>query len=466
MRFEGIKRKIKSILTELKREKIGIIGFAIIISLLVIGFLTPWIAPEANAHWGDPYEWRDHPQGAAPSWVRYLSREPGAEHLELEEYRSYSTGAYSDITFEYDYSYEEPPSEIVTYIEGEYEEDRPMIIIELIRPDGESIELEVETIEGSDEGGGYKFNDRFTLLRDREQVEEIYRFAESFEEGEIGGESTSAAVRAVFSEASDSILSDPDPLHGEYKIRLRLISEDVNVSNSRAIFKGRYYGFMGTDTRGRDVAGGWAWGARYGIILGVTVATLTVVISLVYGMTSAYHGGWVDELMQRINETIMGIPTFPLLVVIAYMWTRSYYVIILVLGLLFWRGIAKNIRARGLQIRQNTYVEASESLGASGRRIITKHMVPQMLPYALAEGALMVPGAIIAAAGLNVLGLGDPTIVTWGRMLSEAHSAGAALSGMWWWVILPGLGITLVGFAFISAGMAVERIINPKMKQG
>ncbi|MEF8837846.1 MAG: ABC transporter permease subunit, partial [Candidatus Bipolaricaulota bacterium] len=138
---------------------------------------------------------------------------------------------------------------------------------------------------------------------------------------------------------------------------------------------------------------------------------------------------------------------------------------IFIMTLLYWRGIAKTIRARGLQIRQNTYVEAGEALGASGARIIRGHMIPQMLPYAFAEAALMVPMAIIAAAGLHVLGLGDPTVVTWGTMLSEANSAGATIRGMWWWVLLPGLGITLLGFGFISAGMAVERIVNPKMKQ-
>ncbi|MFW6176582.1 MAG: ABC transporter permease subunit [Thermoplasmatota archaeon] len=273
-------------------------------------------------------------------------------------------------------------------------------------------------------------------------------------------------VQVMFSKANEDVLSnDPDPLKGEYTIKIRTIGDDVELDkNSRIIFSGRVYGLMGTDSSGHDLALGWVWGARYALMIGGTIAILTVVLGTLYGMTSAYFGGWVDEVMQRLNEIILGINAFIIVILIMYLWKKSVWVFIGVYGALQWRGIAKIIRSRGLQIRQDTYIEAAESLGSSGGRIIRKHMIPQILPYSVAEAALMVPLFVMTEAGLSVLGLGDPNIVTWGTMLSEAREHALA-GGYWWWVLLPGLGLILLGFSFIASGMAIEKVVNPKMRQ-
>lgn len=273
-------------------------------------------------------------------------------------------------------------------------------------------------------------------------------------------------VEVLFSKANDNIFSDdPDPLKGDYQLQLTTVGDQVELrKSSRVIFAGQVYGLMGTDNMGHDIALGWIWGARYALIIGASIALLTVVIGTVYGMTSAYFGGWVDEVMQRANEIVLGINSFIVVILIMYLWKKSIWVFVAVYGGLSWRGIAKIIRSRGLQIRQDTYIEAAESLGSSGGRIIRKHMIPQILPYSVAEAALMVPLFVMTEAGLSVLGLGDPEIVTWGRLLSEAREFAMA-GGYWWWVLLPGLGLVLLGFAFISSGMAIEKVVNPKMRQ-
>jgi len=277
-------------------------------------------------------------------------------------------------------------------------------------------------------------------------------------------------ARTLFGKADADLLTPrPTPLNGEYELRVSLVSEDIEFNfgedSGRYIIMGSMYGWMGTDNRGRDIGLGWVWGARYALLLGAIIGGSTISIGTLFGMTSAYLGGWKDEFMQRINEIVIGIPILPILIIMMFIWRQSFWVMVGLMTILYWRGIAKTIRARGLQIRQETYVEAASSLGAGSGRIITTHMVPQILPYSMAEGALLVPAVVIMEASLSVLGLGDPQLVTWGKLLSQAQGGGATVRGLWWWVLLPGIGITLLGFGFIAVGMAIERVVNPKMKQ-
>ncbi len=277
-------------------------------------------------------------------------------------------------------------------------------------------------------------------------------------------------AKTLFGKADSNLLSpNPTPLNGEYTIQVNFISDDVEFDfgedSGRLIIMGSMYGSMGTDNRGRDIGLGWVWGARYALLLGAIIAGSTIAIGTLFGMTSAYLGGWKDEFMQRINEIVIGIPILPILIIMMFIWRQSFWIMVGLMTILYWRGIAKTIRARGLQIRQETYVEAASSLGAGSGRIITTHMVPQILPYSMAEGALLVPAVVIMEASLSVLGLGDPQLVTWGKLLSQAQGGGATVRGLWWWVLLPGIGITLLGFGFIAVGMAIERVVNPKMKQ-
>lgn len=248
---------------------------------------------------------------------------------------------------------------------------------------------------------------------------------------------------------------------------LKVYGEEITIDDDTSTtFSGAVFGLMGTDRGRRDLWQGWVWGARYGIIAGGIVAIITIILSTLYGMTSAYYGGWVDEAMQRLNEIMMGVPTLPLLIILLLYW-QSIWMFITVYGLLMWRGAAKVVRSRGLQVAKDTYIEASEAIGAGSGRIISRHMIPQILPYSFAQASLLIPVVIMAEAGLHILGLGDPSIVTWGTILNNAREEGAMLNlgRSWWWVLLPGLGMIMVGFGFIATGMAIERIINPKMKQ-
>ena len=130
-----------------------------------------------------------------------------------------------------------------------------------------------------------------------------------------------------------------------------------------------------------------------------------------------------------------------------------------------WVGIAKVSRSMSLQIKTRQYIEASKIMGQKDSKIIFKHIIPQLLPYAFASIAISVPAAITTEAGLSFLGLGDPTFPTWGQILHDANVFGAAARGLWWWIVPPGVMIAITGLAFVFIGNALDAIINPKLKR-
>ncbi|MEA1992952.1 MAG: ABC transporter permease, partial [Euryarchaeota archaeon] len=171
------------------------------------------------------------------------------------------------------------------------------------------------------------------------------------------------------------------------------------------------------------------------------------------------------ELMQRFNEGVASLPFLPILILISVAFKPSIWNIIIIMSCLYWTGTAKVARSMGLQIKEETYIEAARCLGAGNKRIILKHMIPQVIPYAFAQMALMVPSALLTEAGLSFLGVGDPTALTWGQILHDAQFGGATLKGLWWWVIPPGLAIAAVGLTFVMIGTALDAILNPKMRR-
>ena len=118
-----------------------------------------------------------------------------------------------------------------------------------------------------------------------------------------------------------------------------------------------------------------------------------------------------------------------------------------------------------LQIRTETYIEASRGLGARGGRIIFRHIVPILLPYSFAVMALGVPAVIVYEASVSLLGLGDSSIVTWGQILHDALAQGAVIDRLWWWVVPPGLMIALMGMCFAFLGTALDTVLHPRLKK-
>jgi peptide/nickel transport system permease protein len=256
-------------------------------------------------------------------------------------------------------------------------------------------------------------------------------------------------------------------LKGTYTIRetFFLFGKDDSVTDSGVILGGKVYGLMGTDELRRDLATGILWGAPVALFIGLTVSIASILIGLIYGVVAGYKGKRTDEGLMRINDIFYSLPTLPLLVILSVTIGRSIFLITGFLVIFGWVGMAKISRSLALQLKNLQYVEAAKLMGQSDAKIIFRHIIPQLLPLTFASIAIAVPSAILGEAALSFLGLGDPSIPTWGQILHDANSAGAAVRGLWWWIVPPGLMIALTGLGFALIGNAMDAIANPRGKR-
>ncbi len=280
-------------------------------------------------------------------------------------------------------------------------------------------------------------------------------------------------MKILFSKPSpEGVTGEVDVLKGTYELEIlfliRIKPNDIDKVNITITpIKARImgaYGLFGTDKDGRDLWPALIYGVRWALLIGLITAFGSVMIGVIYGMTSGYFGGYVDVIMQRIAQVIYSLPVLPLLILLAYFVSRSIWILVTLLIAFGWVGLQFTVRSMVLQIREQPYIEAAKALGASNARILFKYVFPQLLPYAFASMALSVPGAILTEAGLSFLGLGDPALVTWGKILDEAHRGGAVLANAWWWILPPGLMIAVTALTFVMIGMALEKIVEPRLR--
>ena len=220
---------------------------------------------------------------------------------------------------------------------------------------------------------------------------------------------------------------------------------------------------LGTDDAGKDVLSQLIYGARISLIVGFSASFMSLIIGTVAGMTAGYFGGRVDTLLMRVVDFLMVIPTLPLMLVIISFWGRGLDKIIMVIGLLYWTYMARLVRSQVISIKERQYVLRAKALGASDVRIVVRHIFPQVVPLIIAQGVLDTSNAIIAESSLAFLGLGDPTQVSWGMMLSFGF-ARAISREAWWFLLPPGFAIVWVSLSLVLIGTALEEIFNPRLK--
>ena len=223
--------------------------------------------------------------------------------------------------------------------------------------------------------------------------------------------------------------------------------------------------WLGTDANGRSVLTLLIWGARISLFVGLMATLISVLIGTVVGLTSGYFGRWVGAVLFRLTEWFLVIPFLPLAIVLATVLGRSLLNIVIVIGVTSWPGTALLIRSQVLSIKERPYVERSRALGAGHRHLLSKHLLPNVVPIIFANTTLAVAVAILSETTLSFLGLGDPTRVSWGSMLDDAYSVGAITTGSWWYFVPPGVCVVLVVLAFTLVGQALEEVLNPKLRQ-
>lgn len=462
-------------------SKIGISFLTMIIILSIYVAATyPW--DFGVKIWNNPSYWADNPKAVPPDWTKYFVNERIPSNMIYEFDRptsvEFSEGMrIMNYVARIDYDYDLPPSFVsITIRNVTYYTSRPPII-EIIfeRPDDLSETLttlivEPPRIEESPPYRKYVESPNRILLSGDLQVlsvvidalERRYGVRLSLDEAaKIGLE------RLMFGRP---VRNELGVLKGAYRLimKVRCFDQRDDVGSVKIVIGGRVYGLLGTDILGRDLAIGLMFGFPIALIIGIISSLLTTMIGSMMGIVSGYMGGKIDIVIQRLCDILINIPLLPILIFFTSILGSTapkLMIILMVLIAFSWPGLAIVIRPMVLQIKSGEFIEAAIALGASKRRIIFKHVFPQVAPFIFAQMIFFTPSAILAEAALSFLGLGDPSIPTWGQILEYGFRCGALYLGYWWWVLSPGLLIVFSAITFVLIALGLEPVTSPRLRR-
>ena len=448
----------KNIWREFSHSKIGITGIMLLAGLFLMSIFAFVTIPVENFKtWNDPASWLLYPKSAQPAWINYFQSEKIPEHLILQPYSTTqqlnSVYVLTD-SFIVNYQYDGFPSDFIYNYVAKYN-GSPLLQLSVTRPDGIQMHLISTSLPFGNADAKYTgmiFSTQNVIMKNLENYKNKYSFP--FD--------SLSSEKIIFSKLNENAI-----LKGTYVFRVHLydVSGKSVLEKSNLIIGGKVYGMMGTDELRRDLSIGLLWGTPLALFIGITVAIGSVVLGLLYGVYSGFKGKVTDEALMRFNDIIYAMPALPLLIILAVTIGNSIFLMVAFLVIFGWVGIAKVSRSMAMQIKTLQYVEAAKLMGQKDHKIIFKHILPQLLPYAFASIAISVPAAITTEAGLSFLGLGDSTFPTWGQILHDASSYGAAARGMWWWILPPGILIAITGLAFVFMGHAMDVVINPRLRR-
>jgi len=444
---------------EFLKSKMGIAGITILAILIATSIITMIAIPiETFQEWNNPGSWISYPKVAIPIWVNLIMTEKIPEH-KIFETPSVSTNSQGEITltshkFGFNFNYDDFPNDFIYEFSSEYS-GSPLLQMTVIRPDGIKLELLSTSLPFSNSKINHSeriFSTDGSIKKNLSLQSKLFAFSLD----------RLSAEDIVFSKTQKN-----ETLKGNYifSVDLYTVNSEAQISESKLIIGGKAFGIMGTDELRRDLAIGLLWGTPLALFIGLVVAISSVVMGLLYGIYAGYKGKKTDETMMRFNDVIYALPALPFLIILSVTISNSIFVLAGFLMIFGWVGIAKVARSMSLQIKTKGYVDAANMMGQKDSKIILKHILPQLLPYAFASIAISVPAAITTEAGLSFLGLGDPSFPTWGQILRDANIFGAAARGLWWWIVPPGIMIAITGLSFVFIGNALDAIVNPKLKR-
>jgi peptide/nickel transport system permease protein len=219
---------------------------------------------------------------------------------------------------------------------------------------------------------------------------------------------------------------------------------------------------LGSDGMGRDVLAGLIHGAYVSLVIGVAATAAAVGIGTTVGALAGYFRGWMDELLMRLTEVFQTIPNFIFVIVLVTIFKPSIRTIVLAIGIVSWPPIARLVRAELLSLREREFVQACVVLGMSDRRIIWRQILPNCLAPVIVMASIMVATAILVEAGLSFLGLGDPNVMSWGKMIGDGRGS---LRTAWYLSAIPGLAILVTVLSLNLVGDGLNEALNPRLER-
>ena len=460
------------VLRQLWRSGSGRAGVALLAFMTAVSVWVLFAFPAnfGNRVWSNPSYWADNPKAVPPAWVGWLPGSRAVEHRVLDLEPADGTNIYEA---RWTHSGKRPPT-FLSFSLGKmtFYERAPQYSVVLQRPDGKSVVLLRQVVRGPRPGETapyVRFEDapnRLLLTGDPAVGDAVADWvAQEYGVPRPDGRRVGFVQEALF---GTPVEGEPDRftgLAGEYRLQVQVIagSRDT-IDQMRFVSGGTAFGVMGTDALGRDLAQGLVYGVPVALIIGLGAALLTSLIGAALGIASGYLGGWADTLIQRMADIVSNVPVLPLLIFLVFILGSKLFLIVLVLVAFSWPGLTILLRSMVLQIRSGQLVEAAATLGASPWRIMARHIFPQMAPFIFAQLVFMVPGAILAESSLSFLGLGDPSIPTWGQILEAGFRTGGVYVGYWWWIGPPGLLIVFTAVTFILLALGMEQVMNPRLR--
>ena len=430
------------------------VSLAIIVGLLAVSIYAVVAIPYSDAVrlWrGAESVWSDTPRYAMPAWTNVFRSTKLLETFAIPS--SDENTALKDVTasstvletrFSFEYTSQVFPQEMNVFFNAQYESKKPFILLTWHTPDGREIPLFRSSILS---------DDRFSISQDS-SLRQLF-----------DGEAPHVGLLA--DPATINIEDvEPEVLAGEYELVVQTyLFEEGSSVDSRLVVYGQVHGLAGTDHRRRDLSVGLLWGTPVALLFGLLATIGTNILTFIIAAAGTWYGGWLDAVIQRLTEINIMLPFLPILIMIGTFYSRSIWLmlaVIIVLGI--FSASIKTYRSMFLQVRNAPFIEAARAYGASGPRIIFRYMMPRIAPVLVPAFVTGIPAFVFLEASLAVLGLGDPILPTWGKILNDAYRGGALYRGYYYWVLEPAVMLIITGLAFSMLGFALDRIFNPRLR--
>ena len=440
---------LKNSLRNLLYYPSAVLGIFVILLLVFTAVYAMIKIPyrEAIRLWrGGEDVWYQNPKFAPPAWINLFSSKKYAESFAVRTtdgsmVKNVTPGAEGTSTMEASYTFDflsdYYPQDMILYITSNYQEKQPFISLEWLTPDGRKIRIASLAIAQKQT---YRFS-QDQKLQTKLRTDDI--IPALFSDEETGG-----IIRGKYQLLITGATFEPD--------------SDINLE---FVLHGQVFGLAGTDHSRRDLVVPLLWGAPVALAFGLIASLGTSILTMVIAALGTWYGGWVDELIQRITEINLVLPFLSILIMIGTFYSRSIWVILgATIVLSIFTGAIKGYRSIFVQVKESMYIEAARAYGASGSRIVFLYLIPRMIPLLIPGLVSSVPAFVFLEASLAVLGLGDPVLPTWGKIIENANSNGALYRGYYYWILEPATLLMITGLGFAMLGFALDRVFNPKLR--